>query len=310
MIHTRNFGRYFISLMTALVTYRSSAQEVAHVTSVYFDEVRSGKYPPMPEQFLIPENANTLFSLLQPFLKDSLSVIRRKAYEIAYFVSSRSRIAMVRAEGVNLLVQACKNEEFGNIGEALNYLEEFPRQDFTNATKDSVRNLIKTSKAHLDQLFKLAGFLNLIDLKDEISPYMQPGNSGKLRWAAIVSLARLGDSFAVQEMMKRVSSLPVNDDLVDQIFPDLIYTRRPEALEYLINVLRSDAKNCTSTAENETPITCGYRIMEQLASVIEDFPIKLEASGDLQTNDYAIALTAVRHWLNTHKTYKILTNRF
>ena len=56
---------------------------------------------------------------------------------------------------------------------------------------------------------------------------------------------------------------------------------------------------------------CGYRIMEYLAPVIKDFPLKTDASGDVITKDYEHALMQVREWLkNKGEHYVIETNTF
>ncbi len=302
---------FFQVFVLTLVTCISEAQDIKEIVSNYFKEVRSGNYPSVPIQISLPENAYTILNLLPSYLKDSIGDVRAKAYEIANLTTSRSSVASVRNQGVDALIRACRDKDSGNIGLALDYLTEFSKEDFTVSAKDSMRNLVRAQTAHFDQLIKLAGFLNLTDLKEEIRPYSQPGNSTQMRWAAIISLARMGESSSIKDMMKRVTKLPVNDDIVYEVFPDLIYTRQREAIEYLVEVLNSDAKNCMSAdAERETAMVCGYRIMEQLAPIIEGYPLQLDGSGDIKTNDYGGALEIVRQWFQTHKAYKILNNRF
>jgi hypothetical protein len=121
----------------------------------------------------------------------------------------------------------------------------------------------------------------------------------------------MDDAPALKDLMQRVSKLPVNDDVVYKLFPDLIYTRQKESIDYMIEALNSDVKTCfTADAEKEVEILCGYRIMEQLAPVIADYPFNLDESGDLQTDDYPSALLTVRNWFRTHKNYTILTDHF
>jgi hypothetical protein len=311
MKRTKVYARHFMCLTLIASAYICRAQDIDDVVSAYFKEIKSGKYPPVPEQFSALKNTDVLLNSVQPFLKDSATVVRSKAYDLVYLVSSPSKISAVRTLAVDILVRACKDNDFGNASLTVDYLKSFLPQDFTDVAKDSIRNMIKSENPHCQQLIKLAGFLHLIDLTEEIRPYMQPGNSTKLRWAAILTLARMGEPSAVKEMIKRVSKLPVNDDVVYQLFPDLIYTRQREALDYIVNAMKSDEKNCRSAdAEAETFAICGYRIMEQLAPIIEGIPITLDPSGDVKTSDYREALGAVRKWFLAHKNYKILTDRF
>jgi HEAT repeat protein len=213
--------------------------------------------------------------------------------------------------GVLILTESLKDNDPGNVRSALHYLTTFSKGDFSQGAKDSLITRIKLKTSDFDQLIKLAGFLNLSQIKDEIKPYAQAGNPKQIRWAALLALARMGDAPAMKDLMQRVSKLPVNDDVVYKLFPDLIYTRQREALAYMIEALNSDSKNCRSAdAENEVDILCGYRIMEQLAPIIQDFPFKLEDSGDLQTDDYPAALLTVRKWFSTSKDFTILSDQF
>jgi hypothetical protein len=63
-------------------------------------------------------------------------------------------------------------------------------------------------------------------------------------------------------------------------------------------------------AEKDARIVCGYRIMEQLAPVIAEYPLQLDEFGDLQTHDYPSALEHVREWFLKHKTYTIRNDKF
>jgi len=79
----------------------------------------------------------------------------------------------------------------------------------------------------------------------------------------------------------------------------------------LIQTLNNDAKNCMSAdAEHETKIPCAYRVMEMLAPVIEGYPLTVDESGDIVTNDYEDALKKVREWFVAHPDYKIDKSRF
>ena len=71
----------------------------------------------------------------------------------------------------------------------------------------------------------------------------------------------------------------------------------------------SDQTNCHSADnDNPTSILCGYRIMEQLAPVIKDYPLTLDASGDVKTNDYKKSLELIRNWLKQNKDIYIIDN--
>lgn len=137
-------------------------------------------------------------------------------------------------------------------------------------------------------------------------------SSGKEKFISVAIIPSLSRTITKKICKRnRVKKLPVNDDVVYQVFPDLIYTRQQEAIAYLVTALDSDATDCLSAdAERQTPISCGYRIMEQLAAIIEGYPLILGESGDIITGDYPAALNIVRKWFQINQTYSIRNDRF
>jgi hypothetical protein len=275
-------------------------------------DVRAGKITSIPPEILMSANGNEVLERLKPYLQDSTSDIRAKACQITHNIASdATSSSAIRMNGVLILTESLKDNDPGNVRSALHYLTTFSKGDFSQGAKDSLITRIKLKTPDFDQLIRLAGFLDLSQIKDEIRHYSQADNPKQIRWAALLALARMGDAPAQKDLMHRVSRLPVNDDVVYKLFPDLIYTRQREPFDYMIEALNSDAKNCKSAdAENEIEILCGYRIMEQLAPIIQDFPFQLDHSGDLQTDDYPAALVTVRKWFSKRKDYTILTDQF
>ena len=287
------------------------AQDAKELIRTYFQEVRQGKFPPIPQHLSLPENGITTLKELNKYHKDTAAAVRSKACAVAKFVGTKSRQTPIRQQAVSQLVDACQDKNAGNVGTALNYLTEFTKEDFTIGSLNSIRSLFNTKPLHFERLLKLMGFLELKDLTESIRPYTQPGNSQPLRWAAILSLSRMGDGNAIGEMMRRATKLPVTDDVVYEVCPALVYSRQKIALDYLIEILHSDASNCTSANnEKEIPILCGYRIMEQLAPAIDGYPLVLDESGDLKTDNYEAALQTVRLWFKDNTNYVINKNRY
>lgn len=286
----------------------ADAQNMKGEARNFFDAVRVGSHPMMPELLLHEKHA---FEILQPYLADSVQQVALKAYQILSHVSSRSVVPAVRAEGITTLVTACNDVRPFIQSTAIELLSQFRVDEFPSAAKDSLRNYFQGEKTPSEDLMKMAGFLGLSDLISRIRPWSQPGNPSTRRWAALLSLARMGDSFAIKDIMQRVKKLPVNDDLVYKIFPDLVYTRQPEAIAYMVEVLSDDQYACVSAdLERERPIPCGYRVIEQLAPIIAHFPVQVDEGGDLETHHYPAALEESRQWFLRNKTYTILNDRY
>ncbi|MBL0739666.1 hypothetical protein [Chryseolinea lacunae] len=289
-----------------------SAQQLPEQLRLYFAEVRQGHYPPIPKPLSISENSKTMVGALSAYLNDTLPEVRSKAYTIVQLAGKNARDFSVRQQAVSHLLAGCNDLDVGNRGTAIGYLKTFRKEDFTAAAKDSLRSLFNRKGPHINELIRLIGWLELKDMIEAIRPYTKPGNTQPIRWASLVSLTRMNDEAATTEMMRRVSKFPVNDNVVYELFPDLIYSRHPIAIAYMVDVLNSDAENCLSAdAEREAPIPCGYRVMEQLAPIIEKYPLTLDESGDLKTKDYTTALQTVRAWFAKNaKTYVINRDLF
>jgi hypothetical protein len=301
----------YVALCMVMVPMLSQAQDVPKLIELYFTEVRAGKYPPIPKQLSLAENSKEVLERLVPYATDSVAGVRSNSYTLASLAGNSARQSNQRQLAVQQLIEGASDADGGNAGLALGYLTTFRKEDFTAAAKDKIRNLLARRAAHFEELLRLIGYLELTDVKESIRPYTQLGNSQATRWAAIVSLARMNDGAAAEEMMRRARKLPVNDDVIYKLFPDLVYSRHPDAIAYMVEALKSDDKNCMSAdAEREQPIPCGYRIMEQLAPVIADFPLELDKSGDIKTKDYVAALQKTREWFLKHTTYTILRDRF
>jgi hypothetical protein len=99
----------------------------------------------------------------------------------------------------------------------------------------------------------------------------------------------------------------MNDLVVHSLVPDIVYLNQREAIDYLLIKILDEEKLCSSpNPEVELSINCAYRLMEAVAPVIVDFPIELDASGDLLVDDYDEALSQVREWIQAnYQSYQI-----
>jgi hypothetical protein len=288
-----------------------AAQNVDEVLVRYFDDIKAEKYRSIPPSLSNSKNSVHTLNALVPYLDDSIDVVRSTAYDISLRAGVSASKSSVSAIAVNQLIQGCRDFDSDNAGRALRYLTSFKKQDFTPSALDSIRSLFRDTPIYFDQLIKLIGFLDLKDLKEEIRYYTQAGHSRQLQWAATIALARMGDAVALHEIISYAKKLPVSDVIVYEVFPDLVYTRQREAIDYVIEVMHHNAKNCTSVeAEREVPIVCGYRIIEQLAPAIEDYPLTVNEQGDVVTDDYENALTMVKQWCKANKDYTILRDNY
>ncbi|MDR2906495.1 MAG: hypothetical protein LBU91_00700 [Bacteroidales bacterium] len=194
-------------------------------------------------------------------------------------------------------------------------LQELKKSESFEQTKQSLIREVVTSDADVinENQILACGYLQLKETMDTLRSFSGNRTAPRnIRIASYKSLARMGDENALVFLISQVERNGMNDDVVAVLLPDLIYTQQRPAFDLIIAGLYDDTPRCTSSnPDNEAEILCGYRIMEMLAPVIKDFPLELEASGDIKTKSYEKALQTLRKWFEKHKTdYVILTEDF
>lgn len=295
---------------TAIATVSYGQGEATSVRAL-FTAVRAGTRTMPADVHFTPGKESLYLDSVQQFLQDTMPRVRAKAYEIVGMLSANAQDNDTRTKGVDMLVPACADTAPGNAAFAIELLTHFRRSDFSAASLDHLRTCVRNGSAPVEGAVKIVGFLGLSDLVGDIRPYAQPGNAVPVRWAALLALARLGDVTAIDDITRRVKKFQLSDNLVYDIFPDLIYTRQRQLIDITVNVLQEDENSCMSAnPEKEVPIPCGYRIMEMLAPVIDGYPVRLEESGDIRADDYPEALRQVRHFFSHSKNYKIRTDQY
>lgn len=254
-------------------------------------------------------DVGTLCQHVYPYLNDSLSIIRLSAYRLLHERGMQSTKQRDRQEIVLHLLHGWFDDDTGINGLVASCLATYAKSDFTSSAKDSIGLLLGKQTGYYDKLLRTAGFLDMTML----IPVLQQKLTDKLiagereRWAAYLALSRMGDNNATQFVLNKVKALGVNDDVAYTLLPDLVYTRQRAAIDYLIEQLYSDEKNCHSpNAERSQTIPCAYRIMEYLAKAIKDYPLQTDASGELIVDNYEHALQVVRNWMKTRSDRYII----
>lgn len=301
-----NYSRVALTTLLLLSFRMLPAQSISTTITNYFDQVRQNAYPAQPRSLWQEEAQHTeVLAALTPYYSDTLAQVRAKAYYLAKQVGTSSQKLALRQRVTEQLVAGLSDEDSGNAGRVNSYLTEFRPVDFTAKAQQQLANLLLQRPAHFSQLLLLVGTLGMQD-QTSVLQRMLPSLSGRHRWSAQLALARMGDQEALTDVLARVKRYPVNDDVVYELLPDLVYTRQKEAIDYLAAIVQSDERNCQSAdPEAEEPILCGYRVLELLAPIIENFPLALDESGDLAVNDYPAALQQARRWLSQHPNYQI-----
>jgi hypothetical protein len=268
--------------------------------------------PKTPEALYKTGQPAEMLGLVSTYYNDTVPEIRKTAYYLTYKLGSKN--TQIAGKCIEKLTLGLKDDNTGIVGVVMDYLKTFRAAEFTGKAKDTINVLIKRTTPHYKKLVKLAGFLQLEESKDilkrklQTKDYASPGE----RWAILLSLSRMGEQAAIDFCLKIAKRANVNDDFVYNIAPGLIYTRQKELTDYLVSLLYSEQKNCSSpNPESTEQIHCGYRLMEMLAPVVKKFPLETDVAGEIITDDYENALDKTRAWFRKHKNeYQLLHDTF
>ncbi len=245
-----------------------------------------------------------------PYTADSLAEVRVIGYNGIYKAGIEAAEGTDRIKAVSLLIQALSDNDHGIAGQAVGYLTEFRKNDFSAESRYLLSQLAKGHPPYLHKIIRLTGYLGIDEL---IYNFNQMMNDEKYRsrekMAMQLAMGRMGDSASVNDIMVRVSKMPVNDEVVNNVYPDLAYMRQKQAFDFLFNKIMSDSKDCrSSNPDNEQPIICAFRIMEIVAPYVEGFPVKTDRWGELMITDYDKTLAEVRKWIAQNKNNYTLNN--
>jgi len=292
-----------------------TGNNISEKLNSYMLSVRNEKYNPSPDKVLLNEqNAAKLLPLLESFSTDTIAKVRLQAYYLTYKTTFRNNNQQLRNVAVFQLVQALKDADAGNAGSAADWITNFKTTDFTTVSKDSLKAILHKPVSNYHKIIQLVAFAGITDESNFLKESIANGTlkNTKNIWAAHLALARLGVESEIEYCVNTVKKQAVNDDVIYELVPDLIYTRQRKAFDYILTILQSTEKNCYSAnPENPQKIECGYRIMEFLTPVIKNYPLETDSTGDLVTDDYENALLILRKWFKENETtFEIITDTY
>jgi len=240
-----------------------------------------------------------------PFTKDSISTIRSEARQQIAKAGFRSDKPKTRHSALEIVMQGLDDKDVGTIGLAVNLLTQFRPADFDAEDRYILSQKIKPGTPYLEKIILLTGYVKIPDL---IYNYRQmllekEKYNSRIRLNMQLALARMGDTTAIQSVVNRIKRITISDNMVYEVYPLLAYTRQKEVFGLLLETIMSDSKDChSSNPDKETPIICAFRVIEMVAPYIIDFPVKVDASGEIIFENYSKTLDEVRAWIAVHKT--------
>jgi hypothetical protein len=288
----------------------SSAQSTVQQLERYLKQVSVENSTPLPPAVLSDfQSENALLKILYSHRNDPGEDFQFRVLDLIRLIGLKSKNQGIRMSVVNHFVESIpeKNLRIGGVASAA--LVQFLKPDFSKTNKDSIVSYLRLGMPNLDGLFRLAGFLEIPSAKEKISSMLILPMSPILKWNARLALARLGDEKATNFILEKVTTSTVDDSFVYSIIPGLVYTRNAKVFLELEKIIQSDVYACRSShPDSKATIICAYRVLENVASAIEKFPIKVDESGDMIVDNYQSALETARRWLKQNPDYTLSRN--
>ena len=295
------FGMFYESVYAdenEIVSYIEAFRKTMHSDSYAEQRIMS-----LPlEQFL---------NQMTGYYVDSMVFIRQKAYHLTFRKGIESEIDIERKLIIKRLLHNGFNDSDAGIkGLILRYLQQFSRADFDDECRSFIaEKIVQTRATHYRELVLLAGYINAgnVEMYTLLADTELPQ---RYRWYVSLALARMGDDERAEYCVNMLKRLPVNSDLTDYFLPDIIFTRHRAAIDYCVELIFSDEKLCeTQNPDISEKISCAWKVIPMLVNVIADFPVEIDASGEI-VGDYQKAIQDLREWLTENKDYKILDTTF
>ncbi|MEQ8686409.1 MAG: HEAT repeat domain-containing protein [Imperialibacter sp.] len=273
---------------------------------VYLEGLRSGKATPFPYESLRKSTIDEVLPVINTNLSDTLDTVRKACFQSLEVMQKSASAPASKQQILALQLQGMEDESPDIVGLSIQNLSSVPVSMFNAPQKTLLIQALDRQAPKKEVLVKMVGTLKDNSAAPVLRQLTQPGNSAKVRWAAYLALARLGDQTAINLVNNKVRGIEVNDDMVYDMAPSIIYTQQKQLYDYLVELLYSNEKNCESANPDQiNAINCAYRILELLAPEIESFPIATTASGDLEASSYQEALITAREWFQSNREFTI-----
>jgi hypothetical protein len=279
----------------------------------YFNAALAGNSYYLPSEVLKTIPLNSIQTEANVYIQSDNSFVCIKAIDLIKRYAILTDNNEARQYAVNKIIIKCKDKDSGTAGYAINALKLFNKSDFNNDAVNDLNNLLTENITNYTNFILIVGFagnsktMEILENKLEQIPHPDK----KTTWNMQLALARLGDENSFNTCFERIKSQGINNKVVENLYPNLIYTRNKKAIDYMLEQIMSNETNCNApNPDNEIPIICGYKLMELIAPVIIDFPVGISKYDELETDNLNDALIKVRDWYSKKPQYNISNSSY
>jgi hypothetical protein len=256
-----------------------------------------------------PDNTTKALSALEKYYTDTTKDVRIEAYNTAALLALKSSNLAVKQKVITQMVNTLTGNDADVSFISIKNLIRFSATDFPVASILKIQQAVNEVVNNKGKLARLAAFVCGPVVAPNLSQLLRdnPTLNSTIKSDIKMAMARAGNENLQNKMVQKCKQQVLNNDFVYDIVPELVYTRNKIVFDFLLEAILRDTKDCTSANNDDTtPMTCAYRLIEQVAPYIINFPAKLDEVGELKTKDYPALLTEVRSWINANKnTYQL-----
>jgi hypothetical protein len=295
-------------LLVVIVYFNISSCFAQDLYSVIYSAIEDCRYSRKISQYeklnyFMNKNSYDVALTIRNYSVDSSALVRQFVINILGRTGVLCDSKYLRQNICELISEATFDKSIDVRREAINKLKFFMKSDFNKKCKDNIYISFRT-RINIEPLsIKVAGFIAPSGLDSILRNVINetPKEQNDIIWAAKIALVRLGNKEAEYYCTNILEKSIVNDTVINNLVTDLIYAKTRNSINLIIKLLQIDEKNCSSTNPDYSgKILCAYRVMELLAPIIIDYPIKTTSSGDLLTNNYSLSLEKTRQWFSEH----------
>ncbi|MFN8207282.1 MAG: hypothetical protein U0T82_07725 [Bacteroidales bacterium] len=181
---------------------------------------------------------------------------------------------------------------------------DLPPSFFNPEARYELSRLIDTTGPSTDRIILLCAHLGMQDLLPDFRQQLHasPPPPPRIKHALILSMARLNDRDALDKLLSFAGRMEPGDDLAYELAPELLFTRQPEALNFILDLILSEELSCSSPDPSSSrKIPCAFHLIELLGPLVEGFPLPPDSDGSIIYTSMDEALTKTREWIRTNR---------
>lgn len=205
---------------------------------------------------------------------------------------------------VHLMLDGCLSSDYITKDYCISNLSVIPRNWFDSKAKNQVRGLLRNNKVVNEEIIRIVGYLGLKSERKYLSqafladeaPEKKQTTYTRKEWAALNTLARLGDKKAFNKVMEEIQIKRTQQQYY--IHP-LSFIKTKESIEGMIDLLLSDERFLNEDEMNTPGALVALKVLPLLAKSVKNYPHPIKRA--YHEKDLKLA----RDWFSSRPKIKI-----